>query len=114
MFRSIPHFIVNTTATMLRAWAMYNPLRAFVSAGLIAFLIGLAPMLRFLWFYVNGDGAGHLQSLVIGGVLMILGVVTILLGALADLWSQPQADEQMLERMARLEEGAAGQRIGRD
>ena len=85
LFRSIPHFIVNTAATMLRAWAMYNPLRAFVSAGLIAFLIGMAPMIRFLWFYFNGDGGGHIQSLIIGGVLMILGVITIMLGALADL-----------------------------
>lgn len=109
LFRSIPQFIVNTTATMLRAWAMYNPLRAFVSAGLIAFLIGLAPMLRFLWFYFNGDGAGHVQSLVIGGVLMILGVVAIMLGALADLIGRNRnLMEQTLERMRVLEERVGG------
>lgn len=105
LFRSIPHFIVNTAATMLRAWAMYNPLRAFVSAGLIAFLIGLAPMIRFLWFYFSGDGAGHVQSLVIGGVLMILGVVAIMLGALADLIGRNRnLMEQTLERVRLLEE----------
>jgi glycosyltransferase involved in cell wall biosynthesis len=104
LFRSIPHFIVNTTATMLRAWAMYNPLRAFVSAGLIVFLVGLAPMIRFLWFYVNGDGGGHLQSLVIGGVLMVLGVVAIMLGALADLIGRNRnLMEQTLERVRMLE-----------
>jgi hypothetical protein len=105
LFRSIPHFIVNTAATMLRAWAMYNPLRAFVSAGLVAFLIGLAPMIRFLWFYFSGDGAGHVQSLVIGGVLMILGVVAIMLGALADLIGRNRnLMEQTLERVRMLEE----------
>ena len=105
LFRSIPHFIVNTTGTMLRAWAMYNPLRAFVSAGLVAFLVGLAPMIRFLWYYFSGDGAGHVQSLIIGGVLMILGVVTILLGALADLIGRNRnLMEQMLERVRMLEE----------
>lgn len=105
LFRSIPHFIVNTTATMLRAWAMYNPLRAFVSAGLVAFLIGLVPMLRFLWFYFSGDGSGHVQSLVIGGVLMILGVIAIMLGALADLIGRNRnLLEQTLERVRRLEE----------
>ena len=104
LFRSIPHFIVNTAATMLRAWAMYNPLRAFVSVGMIVFLVGLAPMIRFLWFYVNGDGGGHLQSLVIGGVLMILGVVTILLGALADLIGRNRRlMELTLERIRALE-----------
>ena len=105
LFRSIPHFIVNTAATMLRAWAMYNPLRAFVSAGLIAFLTGLIPMIRFLWFYFNGDGTGHVQSLVIGGVLLILGVVAIMLGALADLIGRNRnLMEQMLERLRMMEE----------
>lgn len=106
LFRSIPHFIVNTAATMLRAWAMYNPLRAFVSAGLIAFLIGLVPMIRFLWFYVSGEGGGHVQSLIIGGVLMMLGVVAIMLGALADLIGRNRnLMEQVLERVRMLEEG---------
>jgi len=105
LFRSIPHFIVNTAATMLRAWAMYNPLRAFVSAGMIAFVIGMVPLLRFLWFYMNGDGAGHVQSLIIGGVLMILGVVAIMLGALADLIGRNRnLVEQTLERVRMLEE----------
>jgi glycosyltransferase involved in cell wall biosynthesis len=105
LFRSIPHFIVNTAATMLRAWAMYNPLRAFVSAGLVAVLIGLVPMIRFLWYYFSGDGGGHVQSLVIGGVLLILGVITILLGAVADLIGRNRnLMEQMLERVRMLEE----------
>ena len=106
LFRSIPHFIVNTSATMLRAWAMYNPLRAFVSVGLIAFLIGLAPMMRFLWFYFSGDGGGHIQSLIIGAVLIILGVIAMMLGALADLIGRNRnLIEQTLERVRQLEEG---------
>ena len=115
LFRSIPHFIVNTAATMLRAWAMYNPLRAFVSAGLIALLIGLAPMIRFLWFYFNGDGGGHVQSLVIGGVLMILGVITILLGAVADLIGRNRnLMEQTLERVRMLDDRIAREQAGAD
>ena len=105
LFRSIPQFIVSTATTMLRAWAMYNPLRAFVAAGLVVSLIGVVPMIRFLWFFFNGDGGGHVQSLIIGGVLMILGVITILLGALADLIGRNRnLLEQTLERVRRLEE----------
>ena len=105
LFRSIPHFIVNTSVTMMRAWAMYNPLRAFVSAGLIAFLVGMAPMLRFLWFYFSGDGGGHIQSLIIGAVLIILGVIAMMLGALADLIGRNRnLLEQTLERVRLLEE----------
>ena len=113
LFRSIPHFIVNTAVTMLRAWAMYNPLRAFVSVGLVAFLIGMAPMVRFTWFYFQGDGGGHVQSLIIGGVMMILGVVAMMLGALADLIGRNRnLMEQTLERMRLIEErlGSGGAR----
>ena len=116
LFRSIPHFIVNTAATMLRAWAMYNPLRAFVSVGLVAFLIGLAPIVRFLWYYFNGDGAGHVQSLIIGGVFIIFGVLAMMLGALADLIGRNRnLMEQTLERVRALEDRIeAGQNVSAD
>jgi glycosyltransferase involved in cell wall biosynthesis len=105
LFRSIPHFVVNTLATMIRAWAMYNPLRAFVAAGLVVSLLGAAPMIRFLWFYLNGDGGGHVQSLVIGGVLLILGVIAMMLGAVADLIGRNRIlMEQTLERVRMLED----------
>jgi hypothetical protein len=90
---------------MIRAWAMYNPLRAFVAAGLVVSLLGAAPMIRFVWFYVNGDGGGHVQSLVIGGVLLILGVIAMMLGAVADLIGRNRIlMEQTLERLRMLEE----------
>ncbi len=112
LFRSIPQFIVSTATTMLRAWAMYNPLRAFVAAGLIVTLIGAVPMVRFLWFYFNGDGGGHIQSLIFGGVLLILGVIAVMLGALADLIGRNRnLLEQTLERVRRLEERLPSERV---
>ena len=105
LFRSVPHFIVNTLATMFRAWAMYNPLRAFVSAGFIALLVGLLPLVRFLFFYFSGDGGGHIQSLIIGAALIILGVIAMMLGALADLIGRNRnLLEQTLERVRMLEQ----------
>lgn len=85
LFSSIPRFIVNTGVTMARAYTTYNPLRVFAGAGLIVGFLGVVPILRFLWFYVQGDGAGHIQSLVIGGALMVIGVLLAILGVLADL-----------------------------
>lgn len=105
LFRSIPQFIVSTGGTMMRAWAMYNPLRAFVTAGVFASLIGVIPMLRFLYFYSIGEGGGHIQSLVIGGAALILGVIAIMLGAVADLIGRNRnLLEQTLERLRELEE----------
>lgn len=50
----------------------------------IAFF-GVVPVLRFLWVWANGGGNGHIQSLVIGGVLLMLGALVAIFGVLADL-----------------------------
>ena len=46
-----------------------------VAAGALTALVGLAPLVRFLWFYARGDGDGHVQSLVIGGALLVVLVI---------------------------------------
>ncbi len=105
LFKSIPQFITNTGATMIRAYAMYNPLKVFVLAGTIIALVGAAPILRFLYFYAIGQGNGHIQSLVIGGSLIVLGVVAIMFGAVADLVGRNrQLLEQTLERLRHVED----------
>jgi len=105
LFKSVPQFITNTGATMIRSYAMYNPLKVFVMAGVGLFLLGAMPIVRFLWFFINGEGQGHLQSIVIGGSLMTLGVVAIMFGAVADLVGRNrQLLEQTLERLHRVED----------
>jgi glycosyltransferase involved in cell wall biosynthesis len=105
LFRSIPQFIMSTGLTLIRVYAMYNPLRLFVAIGATMTLIGIAPLLRFAWFFLRGDGDGHIQSLVIGGALLVLGVMTVMMGALADLIGRNRVLlEQTLERLRALEE----------
>jgi glycosyltransferase involved in cell wall biosynthesis len=94
LFSSIPSFIMNTGVTMARAYTTYNPLRAFVGSGIIVGFFGLLPILRFLWFFAQGDGAGHIQSLVVGGALLVIGVLLCILGVLADLIS---ANRKLIE-----------------
>ncbi|MEX2407484.1 MAG: hypothetical protein WD489_00120, partial [Rhodovibrionaceae bacterium] len=105
LFLSIPHFIRNTGITMARAYAMYNPLKVFATAGALAALIGVLPIARFLYFYFAGDGGGHLQSLVLGGALVIIGVLCIMFGVVADLVGRNrQLLEMTLLRLRTLEE----------
>ena len=85
LFKSIPRFILNTGITMARAYTTYNPLRAFVGLGLAIAFVGIVPIVRFLVFYFQGAGDGHVQSLVIGGALLVLGAMVALMGLLADL-----------------------------
>jgi glycosyltransferase involved in cell wall biosynthesis len=108
LFSSIPQFIVNTGVTIARAYAMYNPLRVFVAAGGLLGLAGMIPIFRFLYFYAIGDGGGHIQSLILGGVLIILGMVSVMFGIVADLVGRNrQLLETVLERVRRIEDGGS-------
>lgn len=85
LFKSIPHFIFRSLTTMLRIYLMYKPLRAFVSIGTVLAIIGLVPILRFIYFYAIGDGAGHVQSLILGGALVVIAAICFVVGLIADL-----------------------------
>lgn len=101
---SIPEFLLRSGVTILRAYTMYNPLRVFLSIGLVFALIGTAPMVRFLFFFFSGNGAGHIQSLVIGGTCLLMGVIAILFGICAEVIAcNRQLNELILKRLVRLE-----------
>ena len=104
LFSSIPQFIRKSGGTMLRAYAMYRPFSVFFTLGLALFACGSLPIMRFLYFFANGDGNGHIQSMVLGVTLMILGSLSWCLGILADLISaNRQLLEITLEKVRRLE-----------
>ena len=105
LFKSIPRFIAQTGVTMARAYTTYNPLRAFVGTGMVIAFIGALPILRFLYFWANGEAGGHVQSLVLGGSLLVLGVLVAIMGMLADLiGANRKLLETSLVRMRLIEE----------
>lgn len=104
LFKSIPKFIERSLTTMVRMYAMYQPLRVFFLIGLILSVIGATPVIRFLYFYFTGAGDGHIQSLVIGGVFLLMGFMAFLIGLIADLINfNRQLIEMTLERVRKLE-----------
>lgn len=104
LFKSIPQFIRNSAITMVRTYVMYKPLRVFFYTGLIMFMIGAAPIVRFLFHYFQGAGQGHMQSLLLGSMFVLMGVFAWLIGLVADLISfNRQLQESILERVRRLE-----------
>lgn len=108
LFKSIPQFISRQLVTMARAYATYNPLRTFAIIGTVLAFIGVLPILRFTWFWLLGDGDGHVQSLVLGGALVVVGVLTGLMGILADLiGSNRKLLEATLQKLRQLEDQVA-------
>ncbi len=109
LFRSIPRFVASTAATMVRTYTMYRPLALYSSAGFLLALVGVAPIVRFLWFYLAGEGSGHVQSLVLGGSLLVLGFVTFLIGVVADLVAvNRRLIELTIEKVRQLEADRSG------
>jgi glycosyltransferase involved in cell wall biosynthesis len=85
LIRSVPGYVLRSAVTILRVFLMYEALRSFLVLGTIPFFAGGLLLTRFLYFYAIGDGTGHIQSLIVAAILLVLGFQTFLLGLLADL-----------------------------
>jgi hypothetical protein len=51
--------------------------------GIILLLAGVVPIARFIYFYCIGSGSGHIQSLIIGTMITLIGFITIAIALLA-------------------------------
>lgn len=104
LFRSIPQFLARSGKTMLRAYAMYEPLKIFMWAGVALMALGALPVIRFVASYMLGDGQGMIQSLILGGALLLLGGMCAMFALIADLIAyNRQLLELTLERVRKIE-----------
>ncbi|MGC4094443.1 MAG: glycosyltransferase family 2 protein [Polyangiaceae bacterium] len=100
LVRSIPNYVKRSILTMFRIFVVYQPLKFFLWVGLFPFTAGLALGARFLYFFLADAGAGHVQSLILAAVLLLVGVQTFLLAVLADLVG---VNRRLLEELQRHE-----------
>jgi len=104
LIRSIPSFIVLSIVTILRFYTMYRPLRVFMTMGGALIAGGVALGLRFLYFFLQARGAGHIQSLILAAILIIVGFQVCLIGLIADLVRlNRKMMEETLYRVRRME-----------
>lgn len=94
LFKSMFSYMMRSSSTIIRSFLMYKPLRFFSMIGVILFLAGLIVAVRFSVLYLLGYGRGHIQSLILSAVLMLLGFETIISGFQADLTA---ANRKLLE-----------------
>jgi hypothetical protein len=85
LVKSTWSYIKRSLFTMLRIFAVYQPFRFFMSIGIFVFLLGIILGLRFLCFFFTGNGAGHVQSLILTAILLMIGFQTMLVAFLSDL-----------------------------
>jgi glycosyltransferase involved in cell wall biosynthesis len=101
LLSSIPNYIKKSVITIIRIFVVYKPFRFFMTIALILFALGLLLGLRFLYFYLTGDGSGHMQSVVLSGILMGMGFQTGLIAFVVDLLA---VNRQLLERITSMKD----------
>lgn len=98
LHKGIFHFIINQIRTIIRSYSMYKALKVFSFIGLVFLLPGLFLGLRFLYFFIYNppSAGGHIQSLILAAVLIILSFIFLMLGILADLIS---SNRKLIEKL---------------
>jgi glycosyltransferase involved in cell wall biosynthesis len=87
LFDSLFSYIKRSAATIVRIYAMYEPLKVFSYIGLAVFSGGFAGFLRFVYYFFHNEAFRHIASLIVSAVLMIVGFQIVLIGLLADMIS---------------------------
>lgn len=87
LMKSIPSYLRKSIFTIIRIFVVYKPFRFFFAIGLVLFVSGFGLGVRFLYFYLTGEGGGHIQSLILASILLGIGFQTILMAFVADLQS---------------------------
>jgi len=104
LFGSTWEYVKRSGATVLRIYAMYEPLKVFVLLGSFLLLAGMALGVRYAWFWWVGEVRGHLQSAILSVLLLILGFQTLQWGIMADLIaSNRKLIEDLLYRVRKME-----------
>jgi glycosyltransferase involved in cell wall biosynthesis len=85
LVRSVPSYVAKSLVTIFRIFVLYKPFRFFFAIGTVFLLPGLAIGVRFLFAYFQGEGQGHVQSLILAAILVVMAFVTYAAGLLADL-----------------------------
>jgi glycosyltransferase involved in cell wall biosynthesis len=105
LFGSMWSYVRRNFVAIFRIYTGYEPLKVFSVLAAVLLALSVLAWMPFLWdWVVNGDRSGHLQSIVVGGVLLVASVQAFALGVIADLISSHRiVSQRTLERVRRIE-----------
>lgn len=85
LFGNMWGYMKRSASVITRSFIMYKPLKFFGIIGALLFLTGLIVSIRFMVYYFGGSGSGHIQSLILAAILILMGVQTFMVGLQADI-----------------------------
>lgn len=97
LISSIPRHLLKSLIVIFRVFTIYKPLRVLSTIGLCIFIPGFILVLRFLYFYffTARGGEGHIQSLIIAAIFILLGFQVFILALIASAigWNRKMSEE---------------------
>jgi glycosyltransferase involved in cell wall biosynthesis len=104
LFKSIGQHMRQSGLAIIRSFIMYKPYVIFVSLGAFLFLLGMVPFVRYAILFATGDRGDHIQSLLLGAVLIFASMIAFALGIIADLTRTNRVlMEDTLERIKKIQ-----------
>ncbi len=94
LFHSMFGYIKKSMVTIVRTYLMYKPLRFFTVVGSVPLMIGMMTGIRYLGYFFHGVGDGHIQSLLLAVMMILLGFMIGIVGLQADVIA---ANRKLLE-----------------
>ena len=85
LFKNIWQHIRKSSINLLRVYSMYYPLRVFLYLALLSFVFGLVPFVRFIYYYLEDNAQGKIQSLILGSLMISISINLFALGILSDI-----------------------------
>ena len=104
LVKNIFDYVIRSMFTMIRMFIIYRPFRFFAILAGIFFIFGLLIALRFLWFYIFESGSGHIQSLILSAILIIIGVQVGVIAIVAELLSINRKLLEDIQRRLKLQD----------
>ena len=85
LFSSTRQHVLKSAGAIIRAYIMYKPYVIFSALAVLFGVLGLVPFVRYAVLQVTDDHGSHLQSLLVGAVLLVMSFMSVIIGIIGDL-----------------------------
>jgi hypothetical protein len=104
LFKNMWQHVFKSASAIVRAYVMYKPYVVFATLGAMLLAAGLAPFVRYVVLMLLGDHGNHIQSLLLGSILLIGAFLSFALGIISDLIRTNRIlQENTLERIKKIQ-----------
>ncbi|MFD1859734.1 glycosyltransferase family 2 protein [Aeromicrobium camelliae] len=104
LFANIFQHMAKSGQAIMRSYIMFKPHTVFLTLAMLFFVAAMIPFVRFLYYFVSGEGGGHIQSLIFGTAMLVGALLSFALLVISDLLATNRTlIEESLERIKRLQ-----------